>query len=149
MKLLNFALRNVAANKRRSLFVIVLIGISVCALLVMDAFVTRVYWGVASTIHAGVKTSPWSATRFLDLTRFMNSGPQPILSIVRYPEFPSMRSLLANGLVGCPGQSIRRDTTKASPKWGIGVTLRQNIGVKCMSWAYGFASLFLLGSSFG
>jgi hypothetical protein len=26
---------------------------------------------IASTIHAGEKTSPWSATRCLDLTRFM------------------------------------------------------------------------------
>ena len=26
---------------------------------------------IASTIHAGVKTSPWSATRCLDLTWFM------------------------------------------------------------------------------
>ena len=30
---------------------------------------------MASTIHGGVNTSPWSATRCLDFTRLMNSVP--------------------------------------------------------------------------
>jgi hypothetical protein len=31
---------------------------------------------IASTIHAGVNTSPWSATRFRDLIRLMGNGLQ-------------------------------------------------------------------------
>ena len=38
--------------------------------------------------------------------------------MIRDPEFPSMRSLLANGLVGCPGQSIRRHAKDGIPHMG-------------------------------
>jgi putative ABC transport system permease protein len=44
------AIVNVTANKRRTIFVICLIGISTCSLLLMDAFVTRVYWGVRESV---------------------------------------------------------------------------------------------------
>ena len=44
------AFHNVTANKRRTIFVLFLIGISVCALLLMNAFVKRVYWGVRESV---------------------------------------------------------------------------------------------------
>ncbi len=48
--ILQQAFYNVIANKRRTLFVLFLIGISVCALLLMNAFVNRVYWGVRESV---------------------------------------------------------------------------------------------------
>ncbi len=114
MKLLNFALRNVAANKRRSLFVIVLIGISVCALLVMDAFVTRVYWGVRESVvhsqtgHLQIMSKKYAELSGVDSNQLLFAGSDELAA--KLAAIPSVievsRRIDFKGLVGLGSQSM-------------------------------------------
>jgi putative ABC transport system permease protein len=114
MSLATLALRNVSANKRRSLFVVCLIGISVCALLVMDAFVSRVYWGVRESVvrsqtgHLQVMSKHYDTLRGVDSNQLLFANSDALLS--KLGAIPGVveatRRVEFKGLIGYKGQSM-------------------------------------------
>lgn len=107
------AFHNVTANKRRTIFVLFLIGISVCALLLMNAFVKRVYWGVRESVvrsqtgHLQIMSKKYDLMRSVESSQTLFEPDEALLSEIS--KIPSVlivsRRVEFNGLIGNKNQS--------------------------------------------
>jgi putative ABC transport system permease protein len=114
LNLLKFAIRNVIANKRRSLFVMILIGICVCVLLVMDAFISRVYWGVRESVvhsqtgHLQILNKKYAQLSGVDSNQLLFTGSDQLITklIENSDVIEVSRRIDFKGLVGLGSQSM-------------------------------------------
>lgn len=107
------AFNNVTANKRRTIFVLFLIGISVCALLLMNAFVKRVYWGVRESVvrsqtgHLQIMSKKYDLLRDVESSQTLFEPNETLLS--ELSKIPGVlivtRRVEFKGLIGKNNQS--------------------------------------------
>jgi putative ABC transport system permease protein len=127
--ILQQAFYNVTANKRRTIFVLFLIGISVCALLLFNAFVQRVYWGVRESVvrsqtgHLQIMSKKYDLMRNVESSQTLFDPNEALLSeISKIPNVLTVtRRVEFKGLIGYNNQ-----TTLFS---GIGVEPREEAAI--------------------